>query len=56
LDCDRVSAFGSIVGLNRSVDKDTAEAIVGAAFTECIIAPGYNEDALTVLTKKKNLR
>ena len=56
LDCDRVSAFGSIVGLNRDVDKDTAEAILSAGFTECIIAPGYKEDALKVLKEKKNLR
>jgi len=56
LDCDRVSAFGSIVGLNRKVDKDTAEAITSAGFTECVIAPQYNEDALEVLKKKKNLR
>jgi len=56
LDCDRVSAFGSIVGLNRDVDKDTAEAILSAGFTECIIAPGYEEGALKVLKEKKNLR
>ncbi len=49
LDCDRVSAFGSIVGLNRDVDRDTAEAILSAGFTECIIAPGYNKDALETL-------
>lgn len=56
LDCDRVSAFGSIVGLNRKVDKKTAEAIISAGFTECIIAPDYEEDALESLRKKKNLR
>jgi phosphoribosylaminoimidazolecarboxamide formyltransferase/IMP cyclohydrolase len=51
-----VSAFGSIVGLNRDVDRDTAEAILSAGFTECIIAPGYNKDAMETLKKKKNLR
>ncbi|MDP6685508.1 MAG: bifunctional phosphoribosylaminoimidazolecarboxamide formyltransferase/IMP cyclohydrolase, partial [Candidatus Omnitrophota bacterium] len=56
LDCDRISAFGSIVGLNRRVDKAAAEAILSADFTECIIAPGYEEDALTLLKQKKNLR
>ncbi|MBU1006645.1 MAG: bifunctional phosphoribosylaminoimidazolecarboxamide formyltransferase/IMP cyclohydrolase [Candidatus Omnitrophica bacterium] len=56
LDCDRLSAFGSIVGVNRKVDKDTAEAILSAGFTECVIAPGYEEDALQALKQKKNLR
>ncbi|MFC1509738.1 bifunctional phosphoribosylaminoimidazolecarboxamide formyltransferase/IMP cyclohydrolase, partial [Candidatus Omnitrophota bacterium] len=56
LDCDRVSAFGSIVGLNRKVDAPTAEAICSAGFTECVIAPDYNEDALGVFKQKKNLR
>ncbi|MBU1062146.1 MAG: bifunctional phosphoribosylaminoimidazolecarboxamide formyltransferase/IMP cyclohydrolase, partial [Candidatus Omnitrophica bacterium] len=56
LDCDRVSAFGSIVGLNRNVDAGTAKAIVSAGFTECIIAPGYDKDALEILKSKKNLR
>ncbi|MFC1623710.1 bifunctional phosphoribosylaminoimidazolecarboxamide formyltransferase/IMP cyclohydrolase [Candidatus Omnitrophota bacterium] len=56
LDCDRTSAFGSIVGLNRKVDAGTAEAIASAGFTECVIAPGYNEDALKIFKGKKNLR
>lgn len=56
LDCDRISAFGSIVGLNRKVDIATAETIVSAGFTECIIAPGYDKAALEILKQKKNLR
>ena len=56
LDCDRISAFGSIVGLNREVDLKTAEAIINAGFTECIIAPSYEKKALDVLMDKKNLR
>ena len=56
LDCDRVSAFGSIVGLNRNVDKAAAQAILSADFTECIIAPEYDSDALELLKQKKNLR
>lgn len=56
LDCDKISAFGSIVGLNRVVDSQTAGRIVSAGFTECIIAPSYKEEALEVLKKKKNLR
>jgi len=56
LDCDRVSAFGSIVGLNRKCDKATAEAITSAGFTECVIAPQYESGALDVFKTKKNLR
>ncbi|MBU0759179.1 MAG: bifunctional phosphoribosylaminoimidazolecarboxamide formyltransferase/IMP cyclohydrolase [Candidatus Omnitrophica bacterium] len=56
LDCDRTSAFGSIAGLNRNVDADTAEAIASAGFTECVIAPAYEKAALDILTQKKNLR
>ncbi len=56
LDCDRVSAFGSIVGLNRKVDRVTADAICSAGFTECVIAPDYDKDAIEVFKQKKNLR
>ncbi len=56
LECDKISAFGSIVGLNREVDFKTAEAIISAGFTECIIAPSYEKKALDILMDKKNLR
>jgi len=57
LDCDRTSAFGSIVGLNGAVDKATAETIMKEAdFVECIIAPSFSPDALGVFKRKKNLR
>jgi len=56
LECDKLSAFGSIVGLNRAVDFKTAEAIISAGFTECIIAPSYEKEALDILMDKKNLR
>jgi len=56
LDCDRISAFGSIVGLNREVDMETSQAIASAGFTECIIAPRYEKKALDFLKEKKNLR
>lgn len=52
---DPVSAFGGIIALNRSVDKITAEQI-GGLFAEAVIAPDYDEDALAILTQKKNLR
>jgi phosphoribosylaminoimidazolecarboxamide formyltransferase/IMP cyclohydrolase len=54
--CDPLSAFGSIIGLNREVDELTAEALLTADFLECIIAPDYEEKALEMLKRKKNLR
>lgn len=56
LDCDRLSAFGSIVGLNRMLDLATAAAIVSSDFVECLIAPGYEEKTVEIFKKKKNLR
>jgi phosphoribosylaminoimidazolecarboxamide formyltransferase/IMP cyclohydrolase len=57
LDSDRLSAFGSVVGFNRSVDQETADAILKEAdFVECIIAPSYEAKALEALKTKKNLR
>jgi phosphoribosylaminoimidazolecarboxamide formyltransferase/IMP cyclohydrolase len=56
LSCDPVSAFGSIVGMNGIVDGEAARRVTSADFVECIIAPGYEEEALRMLKKKKNLR
>jgi phosphoribosylaminoimidazolecarboxamide formyltransferase/IMP cyclohydrolase len=53
--CDPVSAFGGIVAVNRRVPLALAEALA-PVFTEVVIAPGYDDDALAVLTAKKNLR
>lgn len=55
LECDRTSAFGGIVALNRACDGATAAA-VAEIFTEVVIAPDYSDDALEVLRAKKNLR
>lgn len=52
---DPVSAFGGIVAANRPIDGDTALRI-SEVFTEVVIAPGYDDDALDVLTGKANLR
>ena len=52
---DAKSAFGGIVALNRECDAATAE-LVADSFKEVVVAPGYTEDALDVLTAKKNLR
>lgn len=52
---DTVSPFGGIVVVNQSLDLEMAEAI-DKIFTEIIIAPAFNEDALELLTAKKNRR
>lgn len=52
---DPISAFGGIIGLNRTVDKATAEEISNI-FVEAVIAPDYEEDALKILKEKANLR
>ncbi|HET7615843.1 MAG TPA: bifunctional phosphoribosylaminoimidazolecarboxamide formyltransferase/IMP cyclohydrolase, partial [Bacillales bacterium] len=54
-EADPVSIFGGIVALNREVDGLLAEKLK-EIFLEIIIAPSFSEDALAVLTKKKNLR
>jgi phosphoribosylaminoimidazolecarboxamide formyltransferase/IMP cyclohydrolase len=55
LECDPVSAFGGIVALNRKLDRAAAEAIA-EIFTEVVIAPDADEDAIAVFATKKNLR
>jgi phosphoribosylaminoimidazolecarboxamide formyltransferase/IMP cyclohydrolase len=55
LRCDPVSAFGGIVALNRKLDLEAATEIV-KIFTEVIIAPDADEDAMRVIAGKKNLR
>ncbi|WP_435019441.1 bifunctional phosphoribosylaminoimidazolecarboxamide formyltransferase/IMP cyclohydrolase [Tundrisphaera sp. TA3] len=54
---DPVSAFGGIVGLNRTVDRATAERMATPnRFLEAIVAPGFDEDALKILTTKPTWR
>src|SRR6185369_13524633 len=55
LACDPMSAFGGIVGFNKEVDGETAEAMT-KIFFECVIAPGYRPEAIEVFKKKENLR
>ena len=55
LAADPVSAFGGIVACNRRLDRTAAEA-VSSIFTEVVIAPDADEDALAVLQAKSNLR
>ncbi|WP_071396355.1 bifunctional phosphoribosylaminoimidazolecarboxamide formyltransferase/IMP cyclohydrolase [Bacillus tuaregi] len=54
-EADPVSIFGGIIALNREVDKPLAEKL-HEIFLEIIIAPSFTEEALAVLTAKKNLR
>ncbi|MBM3250603.1 MAG: bifunctional phosphoribosylaminoimidazolecarboxamide formyltransferase/IMP cyclohydrolase [Candidatus Omnitrophica bacterium] len=54
--CDKLSAFGGIVSINRKVDLDLAKLIDKSGFLECIIAPQFAADALELLKEKKNLR
>jgi phosphoribosylaminoimidazolecarboxamide formyltransferase/IMP cyclohydrolase len=55
LDVDPVSAFGSVIAFNRTLDGATAEA-VAKLFVEAIVAPGCEPAALERLAAKKNLR
>jgi phosphoribosylaminoimidazolecarboxamide formyltransferase / IMP cyclohydrolase len=54
-DCDPVSAFGGVIAANRPVTLGMAEA-VKEIFTEVLVAPGFEPDALALLKTKKNLR
>jgi len=52
--CDPVSAFGSVIALNRQLDEQTAVAIADAGFVEVVVAPGISDRA--ALADKPNLR
>jgi phosphoribosylaminoimidazolecarboxamide formyltransferase/IMP cyclohydrolase len=53
--CDSVSAFGGVIAANRIVTLKMATQ-VAEIFTEVIVAPGYDSEALSLLLTKKNLR
>jgi phosphoribosylaminoimidazolecarboxamide formyltransferase/IMP cyclohydrolase len=53
--CDPLSAFGGVVAVNRTVDKEFAEALV-KQFCEVVFAPRFTEEALEVLSAKPNMR
>ncbi len=53
---DSLSAFGSIIGLNRRLDLKTARLIKKTGFIECIIAPAFDKGTFEVFKNKKNLR
>ncbi|MFD4676851.1 bifunctional phosphoribosylaminoimidazolecarboxamide formyltransferase/IMP cyclohydrolase [Lentzea sp. NPDC058450] len=54
-ECDPVSAFGGIIASNREVTVEMAE-FVSEIFTEVVIAPSYEDGAIEVLQRKKNVR
>ncbi len=53
--CDPVSAFGGVIAANRTVTA-TMAATVAEIFTEVVVAPGFEPEAIEILTKKKNVR
>ncbi|VAX12636.1 IMP cyclohydrolase / Phosphoribosylaminoimidazolecarboxamide formyltransferase [hydrothermal vent metagenome] len=53
---DPESAFGGIIAFNRTLDADTAKAIIERQFVEVIIAPQVTADAIKIIKTKKNLR
>ena len=55
LECDPVSAFGGVIGVNRPIDGETAEEM-HKLFLEVIAAPGFDEAAKAKFATKKNLR
>jgi phosphoribosylaminoimidazolecarboxamide formyltransferase/IMP cyclohydrolase len=55
LECDPVSAFGGVIGVNRPIDAETA-AEMAKLFVEAIAAPGFDEAARATFAAKKNLR
>ncbi|MCK9595242.1 MAG: bifunctional phosphoribosylaminoimidazolecarboxamide formyltransferase/IMP cyclohydrolase [Candidatus Omnitrophica bacterium] len=54
--CDRLSAFGGVLSINRKVDMAVARLIAKSGFLECVITPAFSPDALGLLKAKKNLR
>ncbi len=54
-ECDPVSAYGGVIAANGTIDAAAAESFKDI-FTEVVVAPGFTDDALELLTAKKNLR
>ncbi len=54
-ECDPTSAFGGVIAVNRAVSVELA-AQVAEIFTEVIVAPSYDEGAVEILARKKNIR
>ncbi|MFC3039445.1 bifunctional phosphoribosylaminoimidazolecarboxamide formyltransferase/IMP cyclohydrolase [Virgibacillus xinjiangensis] len=54
-DSDPISIFGGIVAVNREIEADTAEKL-SEIFLEIVIAPSFTDEAMEILTRKKNIR
>ncbi|MRX44225.1 bifunctional phosphoribosylaminoimidazolecarboxamide formyltransferase/IMP cyclohydrolase [Agromyces kandeliae] len=54
-ECDPVSAFGGVIAANRVITRAMAETVSGI-FTEVLVAPGFEPEAVEILTQKKNIR
>lgn len=55
-ECDKLSAFGGILSVNREIDFPLAKLIAKSGFLECVIALEFSADALNLLKGKRNLR
>jgi len=55
LRCDPMSAFGSVIAVNRPVDAEAA-GHMSELFIECVVAPSYSDEAMAMLSRKKNIR
>ena len=53
--CDKSSAFGGVIAFNINIDRQTAEAVC-KTFTEIVVAPSADHDAIAVFAQRKNLR
>ncbi len=56
LACDKTSAFGGIIALNRTLTARTAQLILDSQFVEVVVAPAIDDDALACFTGKPNVR
>lgn len=54
-ECDRASIFGGIIAANREIDVEVAKKI-NEIFIEIVMAPSYTDEAIKILTQKKNIR
>ena len=54
-ECDKVSIFGGIIASNREINKEVAE-MINSIFIEVVLAPSFTDEALDILTQKKNIR
>ena len=56
LACDSTSAFGGIIAFNRTLDGATAEQILASQFVEVVVAPAFDDDAVSAFAGKPNVR